>query len=187
MFLSQIDLEDLSHSVNGNRMAGRVSLPEAPNRPSPKNDTLILHFDLDVKSLVEEGKDFSWPRPKVCPNEDCRSLRLWGHGYVIRYFTGWSYGIWLKRYRCPECRAVHTLRPKAFYKRFRYAILTILRSLLIRIYHGRWVKGIAHQLQLYWYKGFCLQASRLRNKNPPEETELRELITLRIIPATHCV
>jgi hypothetical protein len=56
MLLSQIDLGDLSHSVNGNRMAGRVSLSEAPNRPSPKNDTLILHFDADVKSLVDAGK-----------------------------------------------------------------------------------------------------------------------------------
>ena len=187
MIFSQIDLEDISHSVNGNRMAGRVSLSRAPNRPSPKNDTLILHFDLDVKRLVEEGKQYCWPRPKACPNPGCRSPRLWGHGYVPRYFTVWSFGVWLKRYRCPVCDSVHTLRPKDFYKRFRYAIKTILRSLLTRIYHGRWLKGIAHQLQLYWYEGFRLQSSRLRNKNPPGNTELRELITLDIIPVTHGV
>jgi len=169
-------------------MAGRVfSLLMNPNRPSPKNDTLILHFDADVKRLVKEGKDFPWPRPKACPNSDCRSPRLWGHGYVLRYFAGWPYGVWLKRYRCPECKSVHTLRPKSFYQRFRYTIKTILRALLTRLRHGRWMKGISHQLQLYWYKGFCIQVSRLRNKNPPGDTEMRELITLDIIPATHCV
>lgn len=188
MIVYQIDLEDIYHTVNGNRMAGRVfNGTMSPNRPSTKSEPLILHFDIDVKRLVEEGKDFPWPRPKECPNPDCRSSRLWGHGYVLRYFAGCCHGVWIKRYRCAECRAVHTLRPKGFYKRFRYAIFTILRSLLTRICDGRWLKDITHQLQLYWHQGFCIQASRLRNKNPPTEADLRELMAANIIAATHCV
>jgi len=43
-------------------MAGRViNRIMSPNRPSPKGYLLILHFAVDVKRLVEEGKDNPWP------------------------------------------------------------------------------------------------------------------------------
>ena len=58
-----------------NQMAGRaISWIASPNRPSTKSKTLILHFAVDVKRLVEEGKDFCWPRPERCPR--CGGLRL---------------------------------------------------------------------------------------------------------------
>jgi hypothetical protein len=58
-------LEDFSHSVNRNRMAGRVNhWMKNPDRPSIKGVLLILPFEVDVKRRVEEGKDFYWPRPR---------------------------------------------------------------------------------------------------------------------------
>jgi hypothetical protein len=168
-------------------MAGRASRLKTPDRPSRKGILLILHFETDVKRLIKEGKGYDWPRPKRCPNPECRSARVWGHGYVLRYFDGISRGVWLKRCRCPDCGSVHTCRPKGFYKGFQYAVKTILRSLLTRIYRGKWMKGISHQLQHYWFRGFRIQASRLRNKNPPGYAELRGLIMRDIIPATHGV
>jgi hypothetical protein len=80
-------------------MAGRASRLKTPDRPSRKGILLILHFETDVKRLIKEGKGYGWPRPKRCPNPECRSTRLWGHGYVLRYFNGISRAVWLKAMR----------------------------------------------------------------------------------------
>lgn len=184
MIFYQIDLKDSSHSVQRNRMAGRVQIwIRIPGRPSTKGYLLILHFAVDVKRIVEEGKDYSWPRPEQCPA--CQSRRLWGHGYVRRYFEGWSEGIWIKRYRCPECRAVHTLRPEGFYKGFYYRTWTILLSLLNRIIHGDWVRGLSRQVQQYWWRGLRKQASRFHNVKVPDRVTLRQILAEGIIPVTH--
>lgn len=184
MILYQFKIEDFSPSVKRDRMAGRVKkLLISPDRPSPKDDTLILHFVVEVKRLVEEGKDFCWPRPERCPG--CEGRRLWGHGYVQRYFEGWSEGIWIKRYRCPDCRAVHTLRPGRFYKGFYYSIWTILGSLLNRIIHGRWVRCLSRQLQQYWWRGLRRQASRFQNVKVPNRVTLGRLLGEGICPVTH--
>jgi len=41
---------------------------------------------------------------------------LWGHGYVERYFGELSERIPLKRWRCPDCCAVHTVRPDNYWR-----------------------------------------------------------------------
>ena len=184
MILYRFKLKDFSHSVDRNRMAGRaISWIANPNRPSTKSKTLILHFAVDVKRLVEEGKDFCWPRPDRCPR--CQGRRLWGHGYVRRYFEGWIEGIWIKRYRCPDCRAVHTLRPERFYKGFHYSVSTILLSVFNKIVEGRWLKCLSRQVQQYWYKGLRFQACRYSNRMDPDIEVLRELFNRAVIPVSH--
>lgn len=184
MILYQIDLEDFSHSVNRNRMAGRAkNCLKGPDRPSTKGILLIRSFEVDVKRLVEEGKNFYWPRPAQCPR--CKGRRLWGHGYVQRYFEGWCEGIWIKRYRCPDCRAVHTLRPERFYKGFYYSIWAILLSILNRIIHSRWLKCLSRQVQQYWYKGLCFQSCRHSTLKDPDIGVFKGLISQNIIPVTH--
>lgn len=165
-------------------MAGRVNLwTKRPDRPSTKSKTLILHFAVDVKRLVEEGKDYCWPRPERCPR--CEGRRLWGHGYVRRYFEGWIEGIWIKRYRCPDCGAVHTLRPERFYKGFYYSILTILLSLLNRIVHSRYLKCLSRQVQQYWWRGLRRQASRFHNVKVPDSHIVGQLLREGIIAVSH--
>lgn len=184
IFLYQFKLEDFTHSVLRNRMAGRaISWIVSPSRPSPKDDSLILHFSVDVKRLVEEGKDFCWPRPEKCPR--CEGRRLWGHGYVRRYFEGWCEGIWIKRYRCPDCRAIHTLRPERFYKGFYYSMWTILPSILNRMVHSRYLKCLSRQAQQYWWKGLRKQASRFHNVKVPDRLTLGKLFLEGIIPVSH--
>jgi hypothetical protein len=184
--LYRIKRADLSHSVIRNRMAGRVqNWLRDPNRPSLRSDTLILHFAVDVKRLVLEGKQYPWLSPQRCPS--CAGLRLWGHGYVLRYFEGLTYGLWMKRFRCPDCRAVHTCRPVGFYRGFSYSIDTILLSLLEKIHHGRWLRCLSRQSQQYWWRGFRVQASRLRNVINPGLFCLGALIRAGYIPSTHCV
>jgi hypothetical protein len=182
--LYRFKLEDFSHSVKRNRMAGRVLIwLRDPDRPSTKSKTLILHFAVDVKRLVEEGKDFCWPRPERCPR--CQGQRLWGHGYVRRYFEGYVHALWIKRYRCPDCQAVHTLRPEGFYRGFYYSILTILLSLLSRIIHNRWLKCLSRQVQQYWWKGLRRQASRFQNVKIPDRVAIGQLLRGGIIAVTH--
>ena len=167
-------------------MAGRVrSWLRNPNRPSQKGFLLILHFAVDVKRLVREGKEYPWERPRRCPS--CGGLRLWGHGYVLRYFEDLAFGLWMKRYRCPDCRSVHTCRLDGFYRGFRYSVSSILHSLHSRIVEGRWLRSNSRQCQQYWWRGFRLQASRLRNVINPGLSCLAALIRSGHIPSTHCV
>ncbi len=183
-FLSQIILEDFSRSVNRKRMAGRaIDWLMRSSRPSPKGSLLILHFAVDVKRLVDEGKDYPWLRPDRCPS--CRGVRLWGHGYVFRYFEGFSCGLWMKRFRCPDCGAVHSARPQGFDQGFHYSSLSILLSLLSKIIHGRWLRCLARQAQQYWYRGLRLQASRRRNCRVPMLSSLRWLLGQGLCPSTH--
>ncbi len=144
---------------------------------------MVLHVAVDVQRLFELGKNYPWPRPERCPS--CKSSRLWGHGYVQRYFEGFLLPLWVKRLRCPDCRTVYTLRPDLFYRGFRHCILTILFSLMTRIGDGRWLLSIPRQNQQYWYRGLRLQAVRIRNIVFPDMTALNEIISSGFIPVSH--
>ena len=130
------------------------------------------------------GEKYPWPRPLWCPR--CRSPRLWGHGYVQRYFDDFKWALRLKRYRCPDCGAVHTLRPHLYDRRFQVIWVTIFLSLLQKITLDRWLPGLSRQRQQYWWRGFKKTASRRQNFAP--ETAVATLITLlqaKYLLATH--
>jgi hypothetical protein len=80
-----------------------------------------------LEKLQELGKQFCWKKPDSCP--ECGSMRLWGHGFVLRQFVGFAQGLWMKRYRCPDCHAVHTCRPEQFLPGMQYPIQTQKSSL----------------------------------------------------------
>jgi hypothetical protein len=144
---------------------------------------LVLHVAVDVQRLLELGKGYPWPRPKRCFS--CASSRLWGHGYVRRYFEGFVRPFWIKRLRCPDCRTVYTLRPDLFYRGFRYSVRTILSSLTSRMTDLRWLPSIPRQNQQYWYRGLKLQAQRLRNVPLPDHNTVQGIILSGFIPVSH--
>jgi len=143
---------------------------------------LVLHVAVDVQRLVALGKKYPWPRPARCLS--CKSSRLWGHGYVQRYFEGFVHPLWVKRLRCSDCRTVYTLRPDLFYRGFRYSVRTILSSLPSRIADHCWLPSLPRQNQQYWYRGLRLQALRLRNLSPDIET-LKEIVSSGFVPVSH--
>lgn len=147
--------------------------------------SLILHFDIDIKDLVKAGKDYPWPRPAVCP---CCGGKLWGHGFTRRYFSESRQPLWLKRYRCIACHAVHTLRPKTHWRRFQSALTVIIESLRSKIVHDCWKEGIPRQRQQYWMVGLKRQ---LRISNPAAVgitlQHLRSLLSKNILAATHSI
>jgi hypothetical protein len=105
---------------------------------------------------MSQGKLFPWPRPGWCPR--CGGARLWGHGFVFRFFDGCAAALPMKRWRCPDCGAVHTCRPADYWRRFLASIETITASLTAKIAGGQWRTEVSRQRQQGWYRGFRIQS-----------------------------
>lgn len=104
---------------------------------------------------MSQGTSYAWPRPPRCPR--CEGRRLWGHGYVWRYFDGLDVRVPMKRWRCVECGAVHTMRPASHWRGFWATIELIMRCLRGKLEGRRWLKEISRQRQQYWWHGFQRQ------------------------------
>lgn len=97
---------------------------------------MICPVVADLKEIRDQGRCFPWPRPERCPR--CRNWRVWGHGYVERYFDGFAESLPLKCYRCPGCGCVMTMRPASYFPRIRSSKKSILIHLFHRLGNGRW-------------------------------------------------
>ena len=93
-----------------------------------------------------------------------------------RFFDGFDKAVLLKRFRCPDCGAVHTLRPQLYDRRFQVIWFTIFLSLLKKMTLGRWLSGLGRQRQQYWWQGFKKHASKKQNFSG--ETALSTLAAL---------
>jgi hypothetical protein len=124
------------------------------------------------------GRSYPWPRPPCCPR--CTGRRLWGHGYVERYFDGLSERVAVKRWRCVDCGAVHTMRPATHWRGFWATIELVLLSLNQKLSGGRWLSNVSRQRQQYWWHGFQRQRHLLGGT-----TGLEELLAQGVIVATH--
>lgn len=145
---------------------------------------MILYTKVSVKKIFEEEKDYAWRRPERCPK--CGSGRLWGHGYVERYFEGFGEALWMKRWRCVDCGGVHTMRPEGFWRRFRHSVVGMVRSLKEKISGGGWLGEVRRQAQQYWWRGFGKQCAR-EGRNVFKKTleALERLVEKGVIAATH--
>ena len=148
----------------------------------PKSNTrvvpLILYVSVNLSRLVSVGKQYPWPRLRTCPCCGCR--RVWSHGWVARYFDSVPEAVWVKRWRCPDCGAVHTARPSTHWRGFWATRKTILRCLRQRLAGGPSVAGINRQRQQYWMRGLRIQRARVS-----VVVGLQELLTGPILAATH--
>jgi len=153
--------------------------------PDTKDTTafLVLHVTVNVKGLFTLGRLYPWPRPDRC--RLCGSKRIWGHGYVPRYFEGFVYPLWIRRLRCPDCGTVYTLRPDAFVRGFRYSLATIVLSLAEMVTGKSLVlPRPSRQARQYWLRALRFQASRTGNVPRPDMNTLYTLLSLDIIPFT---
>ena len=133
-------------------MKGTTATP----KPITGLSNLIIYSSVDFKSLRRDGKSYRWPRPVRCPR--CGGMRLWGHGYVQRFFDGEEDSLPIKRWRCPDCGAVHTMRPHTHWRGFWAPWSVIFATLLIKTAGGRWPSGISRQRQQYWWRGYQIQS-----------------------------
>ena len=104
--------------------------------PLPNSILMIWSVDVDLKGIHEQGRNFSWPRPPHCLR--CHNWRIWGHGYVERYFDGFSKALPIKCYRCPACGCVITLRPGSHFARIHSSKETVRFHISHRLQAGRW-------------------------------------------------
>lgn len=111
---------------------------------------MIIKCDVSIKEILEKGKDFSWIKPAVCPC--CGDVVLWGHGFVLCYFSCISVGIYLKRYQCTGCKSIIKLKPSGFFKKFRTSVKVIKKSLINRIKKKKIINSIFRSRQDYWLR-----------------------------------
>lgn len=105
---------------------------------------------------------------------------MWGHGYVERFFDGVEAALPMKRWRCPHCGAVHTMRPQTHWRGFWAARATILASLRDKEKTHRWLSQLARERQQYWWRGFTIQ-----RQFDGALGSLAALVGRHIIVATH--
>jgi hypothetical protein len=116
---------------------------------------MVLFQKILLSKLIREGKSYSWSRPQ-CPR--CH-IKVWGHGYVLRFFNGFSTGVYLKRWRCQVCKLVITLRPEGYWRRFQETIHIIFESLKLRLRTGRWPPSVPRQRGGHWLRKLISHAS----------------------------
>lgn len=144
---------------------------------------LILYLALEIKDVIEAGKEYGWPRLEECPT--CGGRRIWGHGYVPRYFDEHPEGIWMKRWRCCECGAIHCARPNSHDRRFQVPASEIETCLRRKIEQGTFqTRKASRQRQQYWYQGLLKQSSRVANGLDLKES-INRLLLAGVMLATH--
>jgi DNA-directed RNA polymerase subunit RPC12/RpoP len=117
---------------------------------------MIIFVCVNLKKIFNKQRKYAWPRPKRCPR--CGLGRLWGHGFVLAYFDDFVSGLYLRRYRCPDCGCVVRLRPKGYFVRIQAAIETIRSSIGQRIGTGRWPVGLSRARQGHWLRALTRNA-----------------------------
>ncbi len=71
----------------------------------------------------------------------------------------------MKRWRCPECSAVHTARPSEYAPGFQYTKETIYESITRKLSVGSYLTNISYQIQQYWFKALRFQSAMLNSWN----------------------
>jgi hypothetical protein len=118
---------------------------------------MIQPVNVTVEELTKAGKEHKW---ESCRCEGCQK-RMWGHGYVLRYFSEVAGGLFLKRYRCSKCGAVVTTRPSGYWARVRSSTQKIYESLRTRLSLGPWL--VPRQRGGHWLRRFIALA-KMENK-----------------------
>jgi hypothetical protein len=111
---------------------------------------MILLRKICLKELADQGRDFNWGK------HDCEKCQrpMWGHGFVTRYFAELVSAVFMKRFRCPGCHAVVTVRPEGYLARLRSSIETMVTALRERVASGVWGLGISRQRCGHWLRRF---------------------------------
>ncbi len=107
---------------------------------------MIIFIKIDLKLLQQLGKKFQWERP-FCNKCKCS---FYGHGYVLRFFNLLCSGVYLKRWRCPICKTVATVRPDTHWKGFQESINQIFITLIFRVKHFKWPPWCSRQRGGHW-------------------------------------
>jgi len=99
-------------------------------------------------SLSACTRDAEYP-PCNCP--DCNQ-KLWSHGFRDRNLENTK--IILKRYRCPRCTKVISIKPEGMLDYFQTLLKTMLVTLEHRLTFKSWPHLIPRQRSGHWLRAF---------------------------------
>jgi hypothetical protein len=117
---------------------------------------MIYYVVAVLKEIFEQGRNYPWKRPASCLR--CNHYKVWGHGFVMRYFEDFPSGLYLKCYRCPNCGCVITLRPDTHFSRIRSSKETIRSHLAHRLSEGCWPhSSLPRSCLRYWLNNLTRQ------------------------------
>ncbi len=125
--------------------------------------TMILFNKITIESLAHLAKEYKWETLRCACGRS-----MWGHGYVLRYFSDMNEGLYFKRYRCPDCRTVITTRPDSYWSYLRSSIKTMYEVLMVRLRTHFWPRGFPRQRGGYWLRNL-VQAAKMDNKTDLSE------------------
>jgi len=69
-------------------------------------------------------------------------------------FEGFTVALWLKRWRCPGCKIVITVRPQGFFSRIQSTTTNIYQALKTKLDSARWPLGLPRQRAGHWLRRF---------------------------------
>ena len=115
---------------------------------------MSLYFMMCVKEIFRLGRDYPFHRPERCLDQQCKSTKVWGHGFILLYIQGYAERLPFRRWRCPICGRVYTIRPCDYWLRHSVPIWTIAEALRYRTTQGFWSKssGFSRQRQQHWFR-----------------------------------
>ena len=166
--------------------------PTAPTLRGPlglqhNGGTMIAFFRLDLKRIAHDASDYCWPRPSCCSR--CGHPTLWGHGYVLMIFVGFTDALRIRRYRCPLCGCIIRLRPKGYWKRYQSTAATIRSTVSMRLHTGCWPPGCVASRARHWLR--ALKRNALAVLGVPSLADLMaafdHLVDLGRIPVSRTI
>ena len=141
-----------------------VNSPSKNGALKPHKDFyMIIFVEANLKEIFNLKKNYKWPRPKICP--ECKGHKVWGHGFVLANFDGFKCGLYIKKYRCPDCRAVIRMRPKGYFPRFQTSIKTIRSSILNKSSGNGWIKNLCRSRQQHWFRALIRKVNAFLGNN----------------------
>jgi hypothetical protein len=69
---------------------------------------------------------------------------------VAAFFDGFVESLWLRRYRCPDCKCILRMKPEGYFNRFRAPIDTIRTCLGDRLLRGLWPRFLSNSRRRHW-------------------------------------
>lgn len=107
---------------------------------------MILFTDVSISEINKKGKKYNWRRPKC---KKCNA-KVWGHGFVTRYFNSVRSFLWIKRWRCSCCGTIYICRPREYWSRYQEKASNIFKALIYRVTHLKWPPWISRQRGGHW-------------------------------------
>ena len=127
-----------------------------PKRLSGRNH--LLEKEKAVQALAPQNVN-SWilsafTRKAEYPACNCPTCgqKLWSHGYRDRHLENTK--IVLKRFRCPNCSKVLSVRPAGMLDYFQSLMSTMILTIESRLSSTTWPIGIPRQRAGHWIRAF---------------------------------